>query len=182
MALYDSVGGVARKVTKKYDSVGGVARKLKKCYDSVNGVARQYFSADSPGKTYAGYTITSQSGDFGITIEAYNNNNSLDIWCELYHADAWFDDEGNETSYEQFYVHYIIVRDNDGFVINLVEDGAEWFSYVCSVGCNMDTSQLASTGKAIFNASCFNCNSGNVGAWGQDLVFDEHITVEIQFT
>ena len=41
--LYDSVNGVARKVTKKYDGVDGVARKVVKAYDGVDGVARQYW-------------------------------------------------------------------------------------------------------------------------------------------
>lgn len=50
-ALYDSVNGVARKVTKLYDGVGGVARKVTKAYDGVDGVARQYFSSDI---TYSG--------------------------------------------------------------------------------------------------------------------------------
>ena len=46
MALghYESVNGVARKVTKAYDSVNGVARNRIKAYDGVNGVARLFFA------------------------------------------------------------------------------------------------------------------------------------------
>ena len=49
MALghYESVNGVARKVTKAYDSVNGVARNRIKAYDGVNGVARLFFAPDN---------------------------------------------------------------------------------------------------------------------------------------
>ena len=52
MPIYDSINGVARKVTKLYDSVGGVARQVTKVYDSVGGVARQSYSSDT--RTYTG--------------------------------------------------------------------------------------------------------------------------------
>lgn len=47
-ALYDGVGGIARKVIKKYDGVGGIARKVVKAYSGVAGVARQYWASETP--------------------------------------------------------------------------------------------------------------------------------------
>lgn len=52
MALYDSVDGVYRKVSKKYDPVDGVYRNVKAAYDPVDGVYRQYFSSGVPWKKY----------------------------------------------------------------------------------------------------------------------------------
>ncbi len=53
MAIYDSVNGVARKVTKMYDDVNGVARAITKAYDGVNGVARLYFSSGVAWRKYS---------------------------------------------------------------------------------------------------------------------------------
>lgn len=45
-AIYEGVGGVARKVKGVYEGVGGVARKVKAGYIGVDGVARQFFSGE----------------------------------------------------------------------------------------------------------------------------------------
>lgn len=53
MAIYDTVNGVYRKVTKKYDPVDGVYRNVTKAYDPVDGVYRQYFIGGVPVETLA---------------------------------------------------------------------------------------------------------------------------------
>lgn len=57
-ALYDGVGGVARKIIKKYVGVGGVARKVIKAYDGVGGIARQYWASETKlGELAVGETV-----------------------------------------------------------------------------------------------------------------------------
>lgn len=46
-AMYEGVGGVARKVIKRYEGMSGVSRAITKGYYGVSGIARQYWQPQS---------------------------------------------------------------------------------------------------------------------------------------
>lgn len=81
-ALYDSVNGVARKVTKKYDGVAGVSRKVTKAYDGVGGVARQYFSSDTTYSGIKSVEIISQNDYSGLMTPNPSWGVSYSYWQE----------------------------------------------------------------------------------------------------
>ena len=125
MALYDSVDGVARKVTKKYDSVDGVARKVTKCYDSVGGVARQYFSAGAKFSRVSGWKInyfddsSVTSGDTMMSITGDNfffTDEQMTFWFDCYHHCA----ANLETEHWEGAVY--LIRDADGYYIGVHPD------------------------------------------------------------
>lgn len=58
-AIYEGIGGVARKVKSVYEGIGGVARKVKSGWIGVGGVARQFFASNK------------------FTFEFTNNNSGL---------------------------------------------------------------------------------------------------------
>lgn len=165
-AAYIGVGGVAKKIKKQYIGVGGVAHKVKKAYIGVGGVAKLFYSLGAPGKTYSGYTIISQSGQWWLDISYYGD--SFYLQCGLTHANSvWTDDEGNENYDDLLGALYYILTDETGFVTDISVD---FYDMSPIFDFNWDTSELADTGKAYFHAKCNYC--GNV---------DEHIDVEIQF-
>lgn len=128
------------------------------------------------GKIFTGYEITSQSGKWSFDLAQYGNNN-LWISCWLTHNSVLYEEEvfdGDDVYYNPVYddpyaAGYYILRNGDGFVTDLQEemcDMAPWY-----VSINLDTSQLADTGKAYFHA---HCTLGDCG--------DAHIDVEIIFS
>ena len=127
---------------------------------------------DAPGKNYSCHVITSKSGNWSLTV--YDNGGMLEVCVFLEHADIWWDDEGNETNTEFFNSYYNIVKDGNGYVTNLTAEFCDWTSYVQCISLSLDTSQLASTGKAYISAGCGNCEN-TVGV-------AEYLNAEIRFT
>ena len=57
-AIYEGIGGVARKVKAVHEGIGGVARKVKAGYIGVGGVARQFFTSDDKAYLYNNGTVS----------------------------------------------------------------------------------------------------------------------------
>jgi len=110
-ALYDEVGGVARKVTKKYDGVAGVSRKVTKCYDGAAGVARQYFSSGVAYSRVSGYWVVdgTYSDIYDLYVEGYDDVIS-----------GSFSTEG--ISVENVSFHFYVEIDNSGKIIGVKTD------------------------------------------------------------
>ena len=130
-ALYDEVGGVARKVTKKYAGVAGIARKTTKCYDGVGGVARQYFGSGMPAAELAvGSSVYMNVGGVSkefIVVHKGNPSTSLydascdGVWLlmkDIYAMASW--SEGRNKYADSGIQEYL-----NGTILGLFDDAVQ---------------------------------------------------------
>lgn len=84
-AIYEGIGGVARKVKNVYEGVGSVARKCMAGWIGVSGVARQFWSAE-----------------YSSLLDAYNNGAITSLVAQY----TWDKDDGDRWKQYSYVCSY----------------------------------------------------------------------------
>ena len=156
---YESVNGIARKVTKAYDSVNGVARNRVKAYDGVNGVARLFFSGEPIIETF--YLRPSADVSLEHTINPSTlTAGYLAINEEVndYHSDIRAEGKAGETAEKTSVFVMSLSGSNVPSIIRVID------AKVCGVG-----GKVGASGDIVESPCVVNVNGKDILIEGLDL-------------